>query len=224
MQGQVALEHGSPLMVDHTPGGAVTAGDVIVIGEGVRIAHSSIAANIKGALAAGFAVYRCAKASGGGTAIADLKPVFWDDTNNRIHPNSAAGANKFFGVTIGASVDGDTEQLVLHLPAAMAGMFVAGGSSGPMRIAFGEVTLDGSNPTSVAAAATGLATIVAATASLKTAVAPGDDPSWLTVDYGGAVPAGRLDIHAWKNTGGTDPTLVASTNNTAVISWVAVGT
>lgn len=89
------------------------------------------------------------------------------------------------------------------------------------KIARGEVTLDGSNPTPIT---TGLATVVAATATLKTAAAPGDDPSWLTVDYGGGVTAGELDIYAWKNTGGTDPTLVASTNSTAVVSWIAIGT
>lgn len=85
----------------------------------------------------------------------------------------------------------------------------------------GEVTLDGSNPTSVT---TGLSTIVGAVAVIKTATAPGDDPVTVTVDYAGSVTAGQLDIYAWKNTGGTDPTLVASTNNTAVISWIAFGT
>lgn len=89
------------------------------------------------------------------------------------------------------------------------------------KIARGEATLDGANPTSVT---TGLATVVSATVSLKSATTPGDDPSWLSVDYGGGVTAGQLDIYAWKNTGGTDPTLVASTNNAAVVSWIAIGT
>jgi hypothetical protein len=87
-------------------------------------------------------------------------------------------------------------------------------------LARGEVTLDGSNPTSVVIV--GLSTIVGATVTLKQATAPGDDPVALTCDYGGAVPAGRLDIYAWK-TDGTDPTLVASTNAAAVISWIAIG-
>ena len=85
----------------------------------------------------------------------------------------------------------------------------------------GEVTLGGTNPTSVA---TGLTTITGAVAVIKTATAPGDDPVTVTVDYGGSVAAGQLDIYAWKNTGGTDPTLVASTNSSAVISWIAFGT
>lgn len=90
-----------------------------------------------------------------------------------------------------------------------------------IRMVAGEVTLDGSNPTSVT---TGLTTITSAVAVFKQATAPGDDPVDLTVDYGGSVPAGRLDIHAWKNTGGTDPTLVASINNSAVVSYIAFGT
>lgn len=84
-------------------------------------------------------------------------------------------------------------------------------------IASGTVTLDGSNPTPVT---TGLTTITAASVSLVSNAAPGDDPSWLSYDVSG----GTLNVYAWKNTGGTDPTLVASTNNTAVIGWIAVGT
>ncbi len=80
----------------------------------------------------------------------------------------------------------------------------------------GEVTLDGSNPTPVT---TGLATISSVALTLKTASTPGDDPSWLSYDTSG----GTLNIYAWKNTGGTDPTLVASTSSTAVVGWVAVG-
>lgn len=88
-----------------------------------------------------------------------------------------------------------------------------------LRLARGTATLDGSNPTTVA---TGLNTIVAAVVSLKAASTPGDDPSWLSANYSGS--DGNLDIYAYKNTGGTDPTLVASTNSTATVDWIAVGT
>jgi len=86
------------------------------------------------------------------------------------------------------------------------------------QIARGEVTLDGTNPTAVA---TGLTTIAGAVAVFKTASALGDDPNALSVDYTGT--DGTLNIYAWKNTGGTDPTLVASTNSSMVVSWVAIG-
>jgi len=95
---------------------------------------------------------------------------------------------------------------------------VAGIAAG-YKVARGTATLDGSNPTPVA---TGLTTIVAAVVTQKSAVTPGDDPSAFTVDYTGS--DGTLNIYAWKNTGGTDPTLVASTNNAATVDWVAIGT
>ncbi len=87
------------------------------------------------------------------------------------------------------------------------------------KIARGTATLDGSNPTTVA---TGLNTIVAACVSLKASSTPGDDPSWVSHNYSGS--DGNLDIYAYKNTGGTDPTLVASTNSTATFDWIAIGT
>lgn len=96
---------------------------------------------------------------------------------------------------------------------------LVGGVAAAYKIARGTVTLDGSNPTT---AATGLTTIVAAVVGLKSATAPADDPSWLSCNYTGS--DGNLDIYAWKNTGGTDPTLVASTNAAATVDWIAVGT
>lgn len=94
-------------------------------------------------------------------------------------------------------------------------------TSGVLKMAAGEVTLDGSNPTSVT---TGLATVVSAVATIKSATVLGDDPNSLTIDYGGSVAAGQIDLYAGKNSSGTDPTQVASTNNSIVISWIAFGT
>jgi hypothetical protein len=82
----------------------------------------------------------------------------------------------------------------------------------------GEVTLDGSNPTPID---TGMRGVVAAVVVQKSTATPGDDPSGFTVDYSAA--SGIVQVYAWKNTGGTDPTLVASTNNAAVVSVLAVG-
>lgn len=60
--------HGSPHMVDHTPGGAVAAGDGVVINGKVQIAHKNIAAGELGALAvpSGSATYKLDKAAGAG--------------------------------------------------------------------------------------------------------------------------------------------------------------
>ncbi len=94
------------------------------------------------------------------------------------------------------------------------------GVSDGLRLATGEVTLDGGNPTDVV---TGLATVTGATACIKSPTALGDDPVAVSVDYGGSVAAGTLEVHAWKHDG-TDPTLVASTDSAEVITWIAVGT
>lgn len=97
---------------------------------------------------------------------------------------------------------------------------VAGLADG-YKVARGEVTLDGSNPTAIA---TGLATVVACTVTDKRATAPGLDPTHFTVDYGGGVAAGTVNLYAWKPTGAGDATLIASTDNDDVVSWIAVGT
>jgi hypothetical protein len=79
----------------------------------------------------------------------------------------------------------------------------------------GTVALDGTNPTDVV---TGLSAISSAIAVLQGSSAPGDNTSVLTV----AVSGGTLSIYGWKNTGGSDPTLVASTG-TETVHWMAIG-
>lgn len=94
---------------------------------------------------------------------------------------------------------------------------VAGAASGyAIARSATPVALDGSNPTSVAH---GLTTCVAAFVQLVGSAAPGDSTSVLTCVINGA----NIDVYAWQNTGGTDPTLVASTG-TETFSWFAVGT
>lgn len=88
-------------------------------------------------------------------------------------------------------------------------------AGGGLKVRAGEATLDGSNPTDVT---TGLSSIVAAHVCQKKATTPGDDPVNFTYDSSG----GTLSIYAWKNNG-TDPTLVASTDNAAVVGWIAIG-
>ena len=87
----------------------------------------------------------------------------------------------------------------------------------PLILAGGTVTLDGSNPTDVT---TGLTTITSAVAVFNTSTALGDDPNALSCAWSG----GTLSIYAWKNTSGTDPTQVASTNSSVVVAWMATGT
>ena len=86
--------------------------------------------------------------------------------------------------------------------------------TGAMRGA--EAALDGSNPTPVT---TGFTTATACSVTLKGNSAPGDNTSVLTYD----ISSGTLNVYAWKNTGGTDPTLVASTG-TETFTWFCTGT
>jgi len=83
------------------------------------------------------------------------------------------------------------------------------------RVAFGTVALDGSNPTSVAH---GLGTATAAMAQVVGSTAPGDGTSMCTCVVNGA----NIDIYEWRNTSGSDPTLVASTG-TETVMWIAIG-
>lgn len=79
----------------------------------------------------------------------------------------------------------------------------------------GTIALDGSNPTPVQ---TPFTTILGASVSLNVSTAPGDNTAVVTW----AAVGGVLNIYAWKNTSGTDPTLVASTG-TESVGFVVVG-
>jgi hypothetical protein len=92
---------------------------------------------------------------------------------------------------------------------------VIASTDGGYKVIGGVVALDGSGATVVV---TGLDTITSAVVAYEKATATGDDPSWLTVSISG----GSLSIWPWKNTGGTDPTLVASTD-TGNVHWIAFG-
>jgi predicted RecA/RadA family phage recombinase len=89
---------GEPLMTDHTPGSALAAGTVVVVGNTPRVAHVDIPANTLGALAARGGVYRATAQSGSDIAAGAL--VYWDNTNN-VMSTSATG-NLVFGHSVAA--------------------------------------------------------------------------------------------------------------------------
>lgn len=91
------------------------------------------------------------------------------------------------------------------------------GTSQGMKVAGGTAALDGSNPTTIV---TGLAVVTSFVAVLKGSSAPGDNTSVLTVNPNAT--AGSFDVYEWKNTGGSDPTLQASTG-TESFYWLAIG-
>lgn len=126
-----------------------------------------------------------------------------DDTPNGNYEGIAIDA---------AAADGDVIETIL-LPEDAAVQALAGGRV----LITGEVTLDGANPTSIP---TGLAGVESAVVTLKRTTTPGVDPHHLSVDYSGS--SGTVNVYAWKPTSTGDGTLIASTNNTAVVAYQIV--
>ena len=90
-----------------------------------------------------------------------------------------------------------------------------------LRFIVGTVTLDGVNPTPVDLSGYLLSADMAVV-SMDGSVAPGDDPTSVTSSVSGAT----INVYAWKHTTGGaagNPTVVASTNNTRLVSWFALG-
>lgn len=92
-----AFRHGEPLMIDYTPGSAVAAGAVIVLGSLTAVAHKDIPANTLGSLAIHGGVYDM---TGSGSINPGLK-VYWDNTNKNFTTTSAG--NTVFGYTVEAA-------------------------------------------------------------------------------------------------------------------------
>lgn len=103
-----------------------------------------------------------------------------------------------------------------------AGDVVIHGHSGRshrgVRLVWGQVTLDGGNPTPIDLAPY-MSVCLGGAVSIQGSTAPGDDPSLVTC----AASGDDLNVYAWKNTGGTDPTLVASTDNARIVNFIAWG-
>jgi len=92
--------------IDHTPGSAITAGDVVVQGDLVGIAKGDIAASKPGALAVE-GVYDVAKEAGGGVTFSTGDKVYWDDTNDVAVATDGGGANKLMGKAVANAADAD---------------------------------------------------------------------------------------------------------------------
>lgn len=90
--------------VDYTPGSAVATGEVVVQSDLVGVTKTPIAASALGALAVS-GVFDFAKATGGGSAIAAGKKVYWDDTNNVA--TETVDSNPYLGKTVKAAGDND---------------------------------------------------------------------------------------------------------------------
>jgi predicted RecA/RadA family phage recombinase len=91
--------------IDHTPGGALAAGDVVVQGDLVGVTTRPLAAGELGALAVD-GVFDFAKATGGATSIAIGAIVYWNDTTNQA--TTTATGNKKIGTVVRAAADADS--------------------------------------------------------------------------------------------------------------------
>ncbi len=91
-----------------------------------------------------------------------------------------------------------------------------------LRLIVGTVVLDGGNPTPIELSGY-LASVDMAVVSMDGSVAPGADPTLVTSSVSGTV----VNVYAWKATtsgAGGNADLIASTNNTRLVSFFAIGT
>ena len=93
--------------IDHTPGSAVSAGDVVVQGDLVGVAKLGIEADRIGALAVE-GIFDFAKEAGGGVTFTVGQKAYWDDTNNVAVTTDGGGANKYVGKAVKAAADADS--------------------------------------------------------------------------------------------------------------------
>ena len=75
--------------INYTPGSAVTAGDVVVVGEIVAHAPNNISASVEGVLQIE-GIIEFPKDSGSGTALTQGQRVYWDASNEVITGTAAS--------------------------------------------------------------------------------------------------------------------------------------
>lgn len=109
---EAKLEHGDPLKIDHTPSGAVAAGEIVLIGELPLVAALDIPAGALGALNHGNAAYTVAKEAPLVIAIGVL--LYFDAANNRL--TTTASTHKKFGYAGKAAASADTTVYAIHKP------------------------------------------------------------------------------------------------------------
>lgn len=108
---EAQFHSGNPIMVEYTPSQAVSAGQVIVTNDTVRIAHRDIAANELGALAAGDGLYWVKCLDPGG--IQADRVIGWNNTFKGV-TNLETASDYAFGVTVTACTAEGQLILVRH--------------------------------------------------------------------------------------------------------------
>lgn len=111
---EAIFRSGNPIMVAHTPGSAVTAGDVVVINGYPFIAHKDIAANARGELAAGGGVYDFLKDGSSGPDMAVGEGAAWIEADNLA--TDVLTGNVHLGVVVEAAGASAAAVRVYHNP------------------------------------------------------------------------------------------------------------
>ena len=99
--------------IDYTPGGDISAGDVVVQNDLVGVAKKDISANALGALAV-VGVFDFPKATGSGEAISAGAVVYWDSGNSVM--TATSDSNTEAGHAIADAADADTTVRVRLAP------------------------------------------------------------------------------------------------------------
>lgn len=106
--------------IDHTPGSAVTGGNIVVVNSVPMLAKKDIAASALGSLCTE-GVWRVPKVTGAVSALAD---VYWDEDGSPVTGDASSGAatttaagNLYLGVAAAAALSGGETVDVLRKPA-----------------------------------------------------------------------------------------------------------
>lgn len=108
---EAKFKHGNPSFIRYTRGTAIAAGEVIIVGETVGIAHNNFAANEEANLSIGPGVYEVVC----GEAIAVGLRVGWDDSADKVLLDDNVSSDVPFGfmnLVNAATVDTDVREVL----------------------------------------------------------------------------------------------------------------
>lgn len=154
--------------IDYTPASAVSAGDIIVLGGMVAIAHGNIAANALGALGI-IGVYDIEKDN---SDISIGAAIYWDDDGNPVDGTAGSGAvtttssggNVWMGFAIAAAGASARHVRIFLVPAVA----VTANHYGPLNNVITDPGASGAIPVT----ASGTVALVTAGAESRTLAAP----------------------------------------------------
>jgi predicted RecA/RadA family phage recombinase len=213
-----ALYYADGDVIDYTPGSAVVAGDVVVVGTFPLVAPSAIAANVKGTLIAEGVVQVPQKAE----IIAAGAAVYWDPTGDPVTGTNGTGAatgtagslnlmgwatettaatdtyvkvflsNQKKTTTLGGAVTADS------LTIAGAGGITLSGTTGQPKI---TLTTNLADALSILDSAADIIVITTTTGSPAVAITPATSITGLLTATGGITIPGAVDVTFTGTTG-----------------------